>query len=322
MVSKVTPDTMMSASRLPALMGLSKYQSANDELLFSINALQGLERKNFSNEAMDWGNQLEPLILQEAARRLELIDLELDHPHARFHEALPLCCSLDGTAVGTGQIVYTDTEKGIYVVGQDSIVLEGMGVLEAKLTGVAPEDVPPLYRGPVQLQAQMDIVKAKWGAVATLYQGTQLRIFLFAPHEDTLDAIDRVTTVFQSKLDKWKATGEIDYYPPQNSKDADRTWPEAKEELEPVPLGHQVANIVTEILYNKDRIKELTAIIDERETAIKELMKENGIATAGDYIIKWGMRSYKAQPEKIVPAKEAYTIRQSTLSIKKVEAKV
>ena len=32
MVSKVTPDTMMSASRLTAVMGLSKYRTPNDEL--------------------------------------------------------------------------------------------------------------------------------------------------------------------------------------------------------------------------------------------------------------------------------------------------
>lgn len=318
MVSKVTPDTMLSASRLPAVMGMSKYRSANDELQYSINALQGGERHDISNEAMGWGNQVEPLILAETARRLGLADLVDDYPNACFHEALPLCCSLDGTGMGTGQVVYTDADKGIYVIGQDSIVLDGRGVLEAKLTGIAPEDMPPLYRGPIQLQAQMDIVKAKWGAVATLYQGTELRIFLFAPHEDTLDAIDRACTVFQSKLDLWKESGAIDYYPPQNSKDADRTWSKADEEIEPVPLGASAANIAGAIIEAKEQIKKLTDEIDQKETQLKELMQDKGLAQAGDYIIKWGMRAYKAQPEKIVPAKEAYTVRQSTLTIKKV----
>jgi predicted phage-related endonuclease len=317
MVSKVTPDTMLSASRLPAVMGLSKYRSANDELIYSINALQGGEREDISNESMDWGNQLEPLILKEAARRLELADLVLDHPEPRFHDALPLCCSLDGTGMGTGQVISTDTEKGIYVVGQDSIVLDGMGVLEAKLTAVKAEDSPPLWRGPVQLQAQMDIVKAKWGCVATLYQGTELRLFLFAPHEDTLDAIDRACTVFQKKLDFWKETGGIDYYAPQDSKDADRVWPKAVEELEPLPLGHSVGEWAQKILANKEQMARLQSEIDKHETKIKELMKDNGMAIAGDYQIKWGMRSYCAQPEKVVPAKPAYVIRQSTLTIKK-----
>lgn len=320
MVSKVTPDTMLSASRLPAVMGLSKYRSANDELQYSIAAMQGQEREDIGNESMDWGNQLEPLILAETARRLEVFDLVTEHPDARFHEALPLCCSLDGTAVGTGQVVFSDPAKGIYVIGQDSIVLDGMGVLEAKLTAVKPEDSPPLFRGPVQLQAQMDIIKAKWGAVATLYQGTELRIFLFAPHEDTLDAIDRACTVFQKKLDFWKETGGIDYYPPQDSKDADRTWPKAEEELEPLPLGISAVKWAERIMQNKEQVSALQAEIDEAETQLKEMMKDNGMAIAGDYTIKWGMRSYKAQPEKVVPAKPAYVVRQSTLSIKKASA--
>lgn len=321
MVSKVTPDTMLSASRLPAVMGLSKYQTPNDELLFSINALKGAPRPDIENEAMRWGNAMEGMILAEAARRLELSDLVTEHPEAKFHEALPLCCSLDGTGVGHGQVITTDPENGIYVVGQDSIVLEGMGVIEAKLTSNRPDDSPPLWRGPVQLQAQMDIVKAKWGAVATLYQGTELRIFLFAPHEDTLDEIDRVVTVFQQKLDFWKETGGVDYYPPQDPKDADRIWPKAAEELEPLPLGHQVEVWAKQIIDNKNEIADLQGQNEILETQIKELMKDNGLAIAGNYLIKWGMRSFKAQPQKIVPAKEAYLIRQSTLTIKERTSK-
>ncbi len=40
MSGKLTPDYMMSASRLPALLGLSRYQTPNDELQYSINAVQ------------------------------------------------------------------------------------------------------------------------------------------------------------------------------------------------------------------------------------------------------------------------------------------
>ena len=43
MVGKVTPNTKASASRLPAMMGLSKYQSPNDELNRYIDAFRGIE---------------------------------------------------------------------------------------------------------------------------------------------------------------------------------------------------------------------------------------------------------------------------------------
>ena len=130
MVNKVTPDTMLSASRLPSVMGISRYRTPNDELEASIRALKGLEREDIGNEAMAWGNLMEPMILEDAARRLELVDLVIDHPTARFHETLPLCCSLDGTGDGHGQIITTDPTAGIYVIGQDSIQLDGIGVLE------------------------------------------------------------------------------------------------------------------------------------------------------------------------------------------------
>jgi hypothetical protein len=45
-------------------------------------------------------------------------------------------------------------------------------------------------------------------------------------------------------------------------------------------------------------------------------MRDAEVCNAGRYKISWPMRSYKAQPEKKVPAKEAYIIRQSKLSIK------
>ncbi len=55
MVGKVTPNDMLSASRLPAVCGMSQYRSPNDELLASIAAINGDELPNISNESMDWG---------------------------------------------------------------------------------------------------------------------------------------------------------------------------------------------------------------------------------------------------------------------------
>jgi len=48
------------------------------------------------------------------------------------------------------------------------------------------------------------------------------------------------------------------------------------------------------------------------------LLQDKPVGIAGKYKINWGMRNYKAQPEKITPAKEAYSVRQSTLTIKEL----
>jgi len=318
MVNKVTPDSMMSASRLPSIMGLSKYQTPNDELEYSINALKGLERPDIGNQSMQWGNLLEPVILKEAATRLQVTDLVTEHETAYYHDELPLCCSLDGTAHGHGQVVATDTDAGIYVFGQDgdSIQLDGLGVIEAKLTAMEPESTLPLFRGPIQLQAQMDIVKAKWGCVAVLYKGTELRLFLFAPHQGTLDRISQVTLDFQLRLEHWKKSGRIDYYPPADGE----KWPDSRGMYpvneEAVELDAEAAELAQLILNAKADLKDCEQQIDAAEEKLKDFMGVSTIGKIGNYIIKWPVRSFKAQPEKVVPPKEAYSVRQSTLTIK------
>jgi predicted phage-related endonuclease len=306
---------MMSASRLPALLGLSRYQTPNDELQYSINASKGLPREDKQNEAMAWGDRIERLILQETAKRLELLELSTEFDSAFFHKTLPLACSLDGWAHGRGQKIRTDMDAGIIVVGQDEIMLDGYGVLEAKLTAVSPEEMPALYRGPVQLQAQMDIMQARWGAVAVLYQGTVLRIFLFEPHKQTLETIKTAVLEFQNKIEKYKATGEIDYYPPANSKDADRMYP-AADEAAVVNLPSRAEQLADQILAANADIKEAEGKRSEAETELKAMLGQASKGTVGRFEIRWPMRSYKAQLEKVVPAKDAYSIRQSTLSIK------
>lgn len=314
MVGKVTPDTMLSASRLPSVMGYSKYRSPNDELLASIDALGNKETPFVANEAMEWGNTFEATILERAAVRLGISNLITNHPEPYFHKLLPLACSLDATADGGGITVFNDADKGIMVMDGESIQLEGRGILEAKLTSVAPEHSPALYRGPIQLQAQMDITGAKWGALAVLYRGTELRIFLFKPHEGTLRAITDATLDFQRRLDTWKADRHIDYYPPVNSADANRTWGQADEQT--ITLGGDFEDWVRDIVEAKESIKKAEALIDDREKQIKAAMQTATKAEIGRWEVSWPMREYKATQDRVVKGKAAYSVRQSTLTVK------
>jgi len=317
MAGKLTDDKAMSASRLPGLMGFSKYSTPNDELQFSINAIDGKERPDIGNEAMGWGNTLEPVILVEAAKRLGLTEYDTQIGHAYTHNAVALSCSLDGIGFGLGQEIFTDPDKGIYVVGQDSIILNGPGVLEAKLTKTMPEDVPHLARGPIQLQGQMLITGHKWGAVCVLYQGIELRVFLFAPHHETQKEIIKAVLAFEHKLQTYRESGAIDWYPPETSKELDRIYPMAVNKKEVELDG--VADYAQTIVNNKAAIRAAEAGIDEAEKKIKEALGQAERGRAGQYVISWPMRNYKAQPERLVAAKEAYSIRQSTLTIKELQ---
>lgn len=317
MAGKLTDDKEMSASRLPGLMGFSKYSTPNDELQYSINAIDGKERPDIGNEAMAWGNTLEPVILQQAAKRLGIEEFNTEITEAYKHATMALQCSLDGVGYGIGQEITTDNDKGIFVVGQDSIVLDGPGVLEAKLTKTMPEETPHLARGPIQLQGQMLITGHKWGAVCVLYQGIELRVFLFAPHAGTQMAITNAVNDFQKKLDAYTSTGTIDWYPPSSSKDMDRIHPYAsKEEIELPTEAEYFAGV---ILQAKQDIRDAEAEIVKAETNLKLMLGQAERGRAGSAIISWPMRSYKAQPARMVAAKEAYVVRQSTLTVKELQ---
>lgn len=317
MAGKLTDDKSMSASRLPGLMGFSKYSTPNDELQFSINAIDGKERPDIGNEAMGWGNTLEPVILEQAAKRLGITDFDTQIDKAFTHEVIPLSCSLDGVGHGNGQEITSDPDNGIYVVGQDSIILDGPGVLEAKLTKTMPEDVPHLARGPIQLQGQMLVTGHKWGAVCVLYQGIELRVFLFAPHKETQAAIARAVHDFQDKLDKYTSTAEIDWYPPASSRELDRIYPTAANREE-VELGQTVAELAHGILANKAAIRMAEASIEQAEKLIKQELGQSERGRVGQYVISWPMRNYKATAERLVPGKAAYSIRQSSITIKEL----
>ena len=314
MVGKLTPNDMMSCSRLPALLGFSKFRTPNDELKATMDYIATGQDPEFNgNEAMDWGNQFEQPILKEACKRLDIQSYDLQHDQPYFHDSIPLACSLDGTAVGTGVEVFTDIDKGIYVMGKDSIKLEGQGILEAKLTGQDVEDTPAVYRGVIQLQGQMDIMKAKWGALCVLYRGTTLRIFLYDRNEDQVNMIHQAVEDFHSKVQKFKLNEETDWYPIVSSADATRLFNVAEKVTIEVP---EVELLAEKILSLREEIYEREEAIDRCQSSIMNNMRDAEICNAGRYRISWPMRQYKAQPAKTTPAKPAYVIRQSKLSIK------
>jgi hypothetical protein len=314
---KVTPDTMLSCSRLAAVAGRSRYSTPNDELRKTIDALQLVEPEPFESEAADWGNRLEQIVLREAALRLGIEKLNLDHPKPYFHSSWQLCGSLDGNAMGTGHFIKHDPANGIFVVsGKGEIKLDGVGVMEAKVAGCSPEDTLPLYRGPLQLQGQMSILDAKWGCVAVLYQGIAMRLFLFEPHQESLLFIEHLCHDFQRRVDHWKKTNEILWYEPQHTDDAAKCWPVADDGDEPIVLQNEAVTWAAEVVEAKKIIKEKEEIIENRQTKLMALMQGKSKAVAGSYKVSWPMRHYKAQEKRIIPARDAYSIRQSSVSVK------
>jgi hypothetical protein len=317
MVGKVTPDNIITASRVPALLNASPYETPNDVLKKCIDAEEGKPRADFKqNEAMTWGDALEPAILAMAAERLGLSDTKFDYDEAFFHEKLPLACSLDGAGTGSGTIK-TDTSKGIYCVTSDEIDITGRGVLEAKNTGSKPETTPALYRGPLQLQAQMMCTNAQWGAVCVLYGGNELRIFVYEVQHDTQEMISGAILDFENRKKNY------DWYPIFSSDDGNTAYGSVDDGVPELELDESEALDYLSDLVDAKRDKRIAEQrIDEAEAGLKEFLgsHESALGTVGNtlYRVKWPMRTRKASPEKVSPAKPAETYRQKTLTLREL----
>ena len=318
MVGKKTPDNIVTASILPVIRNRSPYATPNEALKRAIAAEAG-DAPDYlpQSEPMFWGDELEGVILKNAAKRLSLTLLETEFEEAIFHDVLPFACSLDGQ--GLGSKVFThDPANGIYVPQGGSVDTTGLGVLEAKVTANAAEDVPAPHRGPMQLQGQMMCTGYAWGAVCVLYRGNELRIFLYRVDEDERnEIIDAIHEFERRKRD-------IDWYDVYTSADGNVAWDRVDDVAPPLDLneiedGEFYAEMLVQAKADKKAAEQQ---IDIAEAGLKEILgnhEEGSVTVDGSsFYIKWPMRRSKAQPAKTVPAKPESVTRQKTLTVKEV----
>ena len=315
MVGKVTSSQKPSASVLPAIMGHSPYETPLVVLDRAIKCVdQGVDRLPDDEkyiEAADWGNRLEDTILETAADRLGVAGLIIDHPEPHHYQDI-LSCSLDGTAEGGGLVIKHDPDNGIYVMSIDEEVeLIGTGILEAKLTRVAPQDKPDLYRGPIQLQGQMLCTGATWGAICTLYQGVELRIFVYKQNVQMQQEIIKVCSDFVRRV------RDRDLYPPLSTTEAVRKYPEPEFPKKIIDADEDLQQKIHQLAHIRHELKAYEALAEDLQLDIMEQMKDASECHAGTYKVTWPVRNIKAKPEqvKVIPAVEAHQQRGKTLKI-------
>lgn len=320
MVGKLTNDGHMSCSRLPALLGLSPWSSPNDELQKSYAALNGIAAKPWEgNEATRLGDTLEPIILRLMRQRLDMDTLI--EPDAPFHAppGIALSGSLDGVAgmipVDRKKVIKTDPDQGIYVMTPSGeISLSGNGAFECKLTSNHAEDAPAPHRGPIQLQGQLLCSGFKWGAVGVLYQGIELRIFVFPRDEKMISTIMEAVEEFERRK------RGPDYYVPANPADGIRTYARAETGAPPVDLDRAAIALCDELIAAKKLMKISERTIEETTSALMGLLGNHDIGVARDsdgttWTVKWPTINFKATADKTTLGKPAYSIRRKTLGI-------
>ena len=312
MVGKITSNKKASCSLLPAIMGHSKYDSKNNVLKKVIDANAGIEDHWRGNEATGWGNTLEPVIIDTAAERLGIRHGgQVDK--AAKHAEIPLEATLDAEGHGDGSVVSTNPDAGIYVMTPtDAITLDGVGVLEAKVTSHDIEDVPPISRGPLQAQGQMMCIGGKWGAVCVLYRGICLRTFLFERHPPTVDAITKAVIDFDRRVH----SDPTDWYDIDDSDDAVIVYAEVKETETPIALNDEAALLLAEYVQLKESLAEGKTAMDLITVEVQKMLGNHAVGTAGTFECHWPMRRFKAQAEKVIPAKDARVVRQKTIMVR------
>jgi len=315
MVGKVTTIQRASASRIPAIMGHNPYSTPNDELDLSIRArkegVHHYESQTF--EAADWGNDLEDLILTRCAERLGLDNLKLDWPTPFDYKGI-LQASLDGGATAQGIELSTDPDRKIFVFTENqSITLNGKGVLEAKLTRVAPSDTPAMYRGPLQLQAQMLCTGAQWGVIATLYQGVELYMYVYKADPDVQKDIIMACSDFERRIES------EEYYPALSAAEAVQMHPGQPEDQE-IDADADLKEKIERLAHLRTELKAYQALVDDLQLDIMNAMGEANICNAERYRVTWPLRRIKAKPAqtKEIPAVEEHWARAKTLKVEEL----
>jgi hypothetical protein len=198
-----------------------------------------------------------------------------------------------------------------------AIDIEGIGVLEAKLTSARPEDIPATHRGPLQLQAQMMCTGYKWGCVAVLYQSTTLRLFVYQADEVVQRRIREAVIDFENRRKN------MDKYPVVSPADGVAAYGRVDADAPPLELEGDDALWVDHLMAAKANKAMAEREIDIATAALMDKMgsHDTAFASVGNrrVQVKWPTRKMRAQPEKVVPAKPETVMRQKTLTLKEID---
>ena len=311
MVGKFSDDRMMSGSRIPTLYlwGYKDghpWSTPNDELRKSIAAKHGEppEVRDLGDPALI-GNWIEDAIVRNAAEELGL-PTPLLSPPVIDRSDLFYQCSLDGlTTVPHSTTVFASDLVEIDG-GDASIELSGPIPIEAKSTSDYRRGDVPLYRGPVQLQLQMHSVNAEYGILATWHAQKERHIKIYRRDPEMQTILLELCKDFADRV------ASETFYTPVNIDDCTKSYEGGDTEIREL---HSLADDVERLVRLRQDAKELDVQIDALQTKIMQEMQDSEVAVAGERTVKWPTRHYKAQPEKVTPAKEARTIRLKTLQI-------
>lgn len=331
-MAKLSPNGYLSGSIMPAYMGASPYQSPHEVLDQCRAARAGEELPELDSLQIDIGNATENVILNRGLRMIGLQDYDwYNYQHdgtdaAKKHPALDLWYSDDGLLYCNEPLtIRTDQSQGIVVMNDSGeVTLTGLGVLEAKFTTVfeKPDD-PPLYRGPIQLQAGMMCHDARWGILITCYGARKIVIHIFEPHGATQARITQACHEFEKHM------SEGTYPAPTTLEQVHRVY--SKPEDDTIELREDAIAAVDSYIGAKLVLKKYQEQLEQSSLALMGMLGNSTKAELRDDTgrlikVSWPVRHSKAKPAKqcpscnheLEPAKPESSARQKSITIKEV----
>ena len=314
-VGKLTPDYEISCSLLePLITGQNPYTTKNQVLENCHKALKGENIRIPTNNYMEVGNHLEKPVAELAAKRMGLLDIELVIDEPVRHKNVTLNGSIDCIGVADNLLIIQDVDKGFYcpeLEDSEGIKLNGRGIVEIKVTNRPLSESLPPYLGVIQVKGLMAITEYSWAAIAVL-NGSDLRIYFYQRDEQWEQEVLEPTVIdFNNRV------ANLDWYDPFDTKEASYITPQDNGESTELTKQDQVQ--IDNIVAWEAQIKNLKDNIEEAKKSIMISMKDAKEGYSESHKVVWQTINYKAQPEKVVPAKEAYTSRR--FSIKELPKK-
>jgi|TARA_B100000073_G_scaffold346805_1_gene359184 predicted phage-related endonuclease len=314
-VGKLTPDYEISCSLLePIITGQNPYQTRNQVLENCHKALKGEDIRIPTNNYMEVGNVLEKPVAELAAKRIGLLDIQLVVEEAVRHNKVTLNGSIDCIGVADNLFITKDVDKGFYcpeLEDGEGMKVNGKGVVEIKITNAPLSESLPTYRGVIQVKGLMAITEYSWAVVCVL-NGSDLRMYFYQRDEQWEKEVLEPTVIdFNNRI------AHCDWYDPFDTKEAGYITPQDNGESTELTKQDQVQ--IDNIMAWEAQIKNLKDNIEEAKKSIMMSMKDAKEGYSESHKVVWQTINYKAQPEKVVPAKEAYTSRR--FSIKELPKK-
>jgi len=299
-MAKYSDDAVeLGASRVPAIvLGKTSFSTNERERQKTLHARQGIVtvETEFGKDAKERGNYLEDAIIKWARDKIadmaSTAEVELCKVTQGYRiDGLALCASLDAILNIKGEVTMHNQLTG------EPVILSGFGALEIKTTNT--DDLPRTDQI-IQLQTQLLCSGFKWGIIAVFGKAQKLTLVPFEADQELFNQIMEKVNEFWQKVDLDEPYPPLDNGPPSIIN------------LDHLDIKDSLIGVAEDWLMCDAEIKKWTKKKDEDQRLLQRIMEQNEAehAEVGDINISYPTITRKAQPEKIVPAKEATYYRK------------